>query len=100
MKYLRIYADQNGDSHFEDVEVAMSPTNLAPPAPRVDVSPLMSSTTVGFLGLPAGYDSPPHPAPQRLLCLGLAGEGEVAVSNGEVRRFAPGSIVLVGSSTW
>jgi hypothetical protein len=31
MKYLRIYADQNGDSHFEDVEIAMSLTNFAPP---------------------------------------------------------------------
>jgi hypothetical protein len=33
MKYIRIFADQNGDSHFEDVEVAMSLTNFAPPAP-------------------------------------------------------------------
>ena len=100
MKYVRIFADQNGDSHFEDVEVAMSLTNFAPPAPPVDVSPLMSSTTVGFIGFPAGYESPPHPTPRRQFLFLLAGEGEVAVSNGEVRRFAPGSIVLVGSSTW
>jgi hypothetical protein len=32
MKYVRVYADQNGDSHFEDVEVAMSLTDFAPPA--------------------------------------------------------------------
>ena len=25
MKYTRIYADKNGESHFEDVEVGMKP---------------------------------------------------------------------------
>jgi hypothetical protein len=95
MKYVRIYADQNGDSHFEDVEVAMALTNFAPPAPPVDVSPLMSSTNVGFLGFSAGWYGPSHPAPRRQFLFLLTGEGEVAVSDGEVRHFAPGSVVLL-----
>jgi hypothetical protein len=95
MKYIRIYADQNGDSHFEDVEVAMSLTNFAPPAPPVDVSPLMSSTNVGFLGFPAGWYGPPHPAPRRQFLFVLSGEAEVTVSDGEVRHVAPGSIALL-----
>ena len=95
MKYVRIYADQNGDSHFEDVEVAMSLTNFAPPAPPVDVSPLMSSTKVGFIGFPAGWYGPLHPAPRRQFLFLLTGEGEVAVSDGEVRHFAPGNVMLV-----
>jgi hypothetical protein len=99
MKYVRIYTDQNGDSHFEDVEVAMSLINFAPPAPPVDVSPLMSSTTVGFLGFPAGWYGPPHPAPRRQFLFLLTGEGEVAVSDGEVRHFAPGSVMLA-EDTW
>ena len=99
MKYLRIYADQNGDSHFEDVEVAMSLTNFAPPAPPVDVSPLMSSTTVVFLGFPAGYYGLPHPETRRQFVFLLTGEGEIAVSDGEVRRFGPGSFGLQ-EDTW
>lgn len=95
MKYVRIYADQNGDSHFEDVEVGMSPTDFAPPAPPVDLSPLMPTTHVGFIGFPAGWYGPPHPAPRRQFLFLLTGEGEVAVSDGEVRHFAPGSIMLV-----
>jgi hypothetical protein len=63
MKYVHIYADQSGDSHFEDVEAAMSLTNFAPPAPPVDMSSLMSSTTVGFLAIPTGWYGPPHPVP-------------------------------------
>jgi hypothetical protein len=95
MKYVRVYADQNGDSHFEDVEVAMSLTDFAPPAPPLDVSPLMPSTKVGFLSAPAGWYGPPHPAPRRQFLFVLTGELEGAVSDGEVRRFAPGSVVLV-----
>jgi len=44
MKYVRMYADKNGDSHFEDVEVAMSLVDFAPPAPPLNLSPLMPST--------------------------------------------------------
>jgi len=99
MKYVRIYADQNDDSHFEDVEVGMSPTDFAPPAPPVDLSPLMPTTHVGFIGFPAGWYGPPHPAPRRQFLFVLTGELEVAVSDGEVRRFASGSFGLV-EDTW
>jgi len=99
MKYVRVYADQNGDTHFEDVEVGMSLTNFAPPAPPVDVSPLMPSTIVAFLSAPAGWYGPPHPAPRRQFLFVLTGELEGAVSDGEVRRVGPGSVMLL-EDTW
>jgi hypothetical protein len=99
MKYVRIYADQNGDSHAEDVEVGMSPTNFAPPAPPVDLSSLMPRTHVAFLGFPAGWDGPPHPAPRRQFVFVLTGELEGAVSDGTVRHASPGSVVLL-EDTW
>ncbi len=89
MKYVRVYADQNGDSHFEAVEVGMSPADFAPPAPPLEMSPLVLSTKVGFLGFPAGWDGPPHPAPRRQFVFILTDEIEGAVSDGEVRHFAP-----------
>jgi hypothetical protein len=38
VKYYRVYADDNGDSHSEEVAVAMSQADFAPPAPAVDLS--------------------------------------------------------------
>lgn len=99
MNYVRVYADQNGDSHFEDVEVAMSLTDFAPPDPPVEVSPLMPSTNVAFLSAPAGWYGPPHPAPRRQFVFVLTSELEGAVSDGEVRRFTPGSVILQ-EDTW
>ena len=95
MKYIRIYADQNGDSHIEDAEVGMSLTNFAPPAPPVDLSPLMPSTHVVFLRAPAGWYGPPHPAPRRQIAVVLTGELEGVVSDGEVRHAGPGSVILL-----
>jgi hypothetical protein len=99
LKYVRVYADQNGDSHIEDVEVGMSLTDFAPPAPPVDLSPLMLSTNVAFLSAPAGWYGPLHPAPRRQFVFVLTGELEGAVSDGEVRRLVPGSVVLL-EDTW
>jgi Cupin domain len=99
MKYMRVYADQNGDSHGEEVEVEMSLTDFAPPAPPVELSPLMPSTQVALLRFPAGWESLPHPAPRRQFAFVLAGELEGAVSDGEVRRHGPGSVILL-EDTW
>ncbi|SRR5579884_1470215 len=95
MKYVRLYADRHGDSHFEDVEVEMSFVDFAPPAPPLEVSASMPGTNVAFLHAPAGWSDSSHPAPRRLLSLFLRGEIEVTASDGEVRLFGPGSAVLL-----
>lgn len=41
-----------------------------------------------------GYVNDGHPAPRRQFVLVSAGEVEVTVSDGEVRRFGPGSVFL------
>ena len=38
MKYVRLYSDEGGDSHFEDVEVGFESVDFAPPAPPLDLS--------------------------------------------------------------
>lgn len=34
--YARLYADENGESHFEDVEIDLKLTDYAPPAHRLN----------------------------------------------------------------
>jgi hypothetical protein len=95
MKYVRMYADKIGDSHFEDVEVEMSLADFSPPTPPLNVSALMPSVNVTFVSTPAGWYGEPHPVLHRFLIIYLAGEMETTTSDGEVRRFGPGSVVLV-----
>jgi hypothetical protein len=99
VKYFRVYADDNGESHTEEVAVAMSQADFAPPAPAVDLSSAIQVANMVFLRLPTGWYGAAHPVPRRQFIVFLAGEAEGSVSDGEVRRYGPGSVVL-HEDTW
>src|SRR4051812_24465009 len=85
MHYLRIYADQHGDSSFEDVDLAQSPTQ--------------PSTQVGFRSFPPGWYGSQIIADGRLFVFILTGEVALTVSDGTARSVGPGDVVLV-EDTW
>jgi hypothetical protein len=95
VKYTRLYSDDQGESHFEDVEVGMSEEVFAPPAPPLRLSEFLSSSRFRFLRADPGWSGDWHPAPRRQFMLYLEGEIEAETSDGEVRRFGPGSATLV-----
>lgn len=86
MKYLRLYVDESGDSHFENLDVDTS-------------APLIPSTSVAFRSFPAGWEGEAEPASGRLLVFILSGEVELTVSDHTVSRLGPSSVVLV-EDTW
>jgi hypothetical protein len=65
MTYARIYADEGGESHYEDIEVELTPRDFAPPAPPLHLSPMTPATGVAFVRFPAGWDGDWHPTPRR-----------------------------------
>ena len=99
MRYVRLYADEAGESHFEDVEVELAAMDFAPPAPPLHLSPFSAAERYGFLVIPPGWDGDWHPTPRRQVFFYLAGEVEGEASDGERRRFGPGSVTLVEDTT-
>ena len=97
--YARIYADDGGESHIEDLEVALEPTDFAPPAPPLHLSSLERAARIGYLHAPPGWCGDWHPAPCRQYVIYLAGVMEGEVSDGTVRRFGPGSVTLLEDTT-
>ena len=84
----RVYSDQNGDSHFEDISL-----------------PLTSAGAIGYLSekynaeklvfrkvLP-GYDYAFHTAPTRQFIILLDGKIEIETSLGEKRIFSAGDVL-------
>ena len=55
MNYTRFYADASGESHMDDMEAAFAPRDFAPPAPPLDLSPIVPATGAAFLRFPAGW---------------------------------------------
>ena len=97
--YVRTYADADGESHFEDVVGDMVPTDFAPPAPPAHTGGDRSATQAVFFSAPAGWDGEWHPAPARQFMVMLKGQFTGQVSDGEIRTFNPGDILLVEDTT-
>ncbi len=91
MCYVRIYSDAAGASHFQDVNVEAAG---APSAGAATSDPLPVTGLI-FRRVCAGPSPAWHVAPRRQFIVHVEGEVEVEVSDGEVRRFSPGSVVLV-----
>ncbi len=93
-KVTRIYPDDNGDSHFEDITI-----------------PLHSGGTIGYLSekysveyiifrkvIPS-YDYDFHNAPSKQFIILLDGRIEIETSLGEKRSFGAGEILQVEDVT-
>ena len=95
MKYFRLYADHNGESHFGEIEETFAPTEYAPPAPPLDVSESMDASRYIFVRFSAGWRSNLHPTPRRQLFVVLSGEIEGSASDGQSKSFGPGEALLM-----
>jgi hypothetical protein len=89
-----MYADEAGETHFEDVEVAMAARGRAS-----ELSEVFPVTGVVFRLTKADYDLDFHPAPRRQFIVNLTGGVEIEVSDGEVRRFGAGTVFLAEDTT-
>jgi len=98
-RYVRLYADSRGESHFSDEEMELRSVNFAPPAPPFNVSAFTPAKHFVLLQAPAGWFGDWHPTPYRQFFFFIVGEFDVRVSDGEVRRFGPGSILFVEDTT-
>jgi hypothetical protein len=94
MKYTRIYADGNGESHFEDIEIGMKPA----PANTGTISEMIA--TKGVMFRQSGeYFINWHNAPRRQFVVNLTGTVEIVASDGEKRCLGPGSVLLAEDLT-
>src|SRR5258708_24307042 len=97
--YTRLYADERGESHFAELEIDLAWVAYAPPAPMLELSSVTPAIHFGFMNAPASWSSDRHPAAARNLFFVMTGEWEVIASDGESRRFGPGSVLLVEDTT-
>jgi quercetin dioxygenase-like cupin family protein len=98
-KYVRLYTDENGESHFTEANVGLSPTDFAPPAPPLGVSDGYDAERMIFVGGPTGWAGDWHVAPKRQFVICLTGEFEITASDGESRAFRSGDILLLEDVT-
>jgi quercetin dioxygenase-like cupin family protein len=95
MRYARLFAADDGESHFDEIEIEFTGTDYVQWAAPLDLSATLPASQVGFMRAPAGWSSDFHVSSTRSMFVVLSGEWEVTASDGESRRFAVGSTLLV-----
>lgn len=99
-KYVRIFSDEGGESHFEDLEVTLVPLDFAPAAAPLNIAQFLPVTQSLWVGAPVGWaGEEPHPSPRRQIFWFMQGEFEVTASDGGVRTFPVGSLLLLEDTT-
>jgi len=95
MELLRLYSDQEGESHFDTIEVAMTLHDDSPPSkPHYFSEPTEAKRWV-FCRCPVDWDGKLHPAPRRQIVICTAGSMRITSSLGDARDLVPGSAVLL-----
>ncbi len=93
MKVVRIYSTPDGESHFEDLDVPLNQGRYG------KVSDLVPANGVVFRETPVGGALDFHNAPARQFVVTLWGLVEVEATDGSVRRFGAGDIMLADDTT-
>lgn len=95
MRATRIYTGEDGESHFEDIEIPIHDQGMVG-----KMSELQEAKGVIFRETGADYDFDWHNAPRRQYVLILSGGGvEIEVGDGSKRRFEAGDIFLAEDTT-
>jgi hypothetical protein len=99
MKYTKIFADEEGETHFKDVEIELEPVFTPFSESFITRSSYNPATRYTFCVFPSGWYGDWHPTPRKQIMFLLSGEIEMQVSDGEFRRFHAGSIILGEDTT-
>jgi hypothetical protein len=94
VRVTRIYTGDDGQSHFEDLDVPLE--EAAGDNRLSDLVPLQG---VMFRSTRAGSTLDYHPAPRRQFVVTLTGRVEVGCGDGTIRVFGPGDIMLADDLT-
>ena len=94
MKIHHLYADKNGESHFEDIEIEFKESTSAG-----RLSARLPATGIIFREVQPDYDLDWHPAPRRQYIINLDAGVEITASDGEKRHIRAGEVILV-EDTW
>lgn len=96
---LRIWADEDGESHLEEVELGFDESEFLPSAPSMLLTAQEKASGYFIARAPVGVDLDWHVAPVRELAVYLTGHGEIEASDGTIRPLEPGTILLAEDTT-
>ena len=99
MAYMRMYADESGESRLETMPVSYEPLIYAPPAPALEMSEVSPASGMVLVRFEIGWDSELHPTPRKQMFLMLSGVFQGGLSDGTTFDLHPGDVVSMEDTT-
>ena len=96
--FIRVYSGDDGQSHVEEFEPEFKPF-LDTEGAHGEATALQSATGITIRRNPPGYFLDWHCAPRRQFTITIAGELEIGLGDGTVRRLGPGTVMLAEDLT-
>lgn len=90
MRIHNLYEDENGVSHFRDIEIEWDEER-----PHSKYSKRLPAAGIIFRETKADYDLDWHPAPRRQYIINLDAGVKITASDGESRIIDAGEVILV-----
>src|SRR5947209_16097006 len=88
MRIHNIYADENGETHFRDIEIKMTEHG-----PDGSTSARLPATGIYFRTTPADWFFNWHPATRRQYVVNLDAPNKITASDGETRIIGVGEVI-------
>jgi hypothetical protein len=95
VRVTRLYTGEDGQSHFEELELPLTATEIGAMSSAVPTTSVFFRDTAN--GGPEVIDY--HVAPRRQFVIHLAGAAEIEVGDGTKRRFGVGDVLLADDTT-
>ena len=89
MGTFRLYTGDDGQSHFETIDLSNTP----------EWTSIQEATEITFRESPVGNFQDWHPAPRRQYVIILSGQLEIGLGDGSKHIFGPGDARLVEDTT-
>jgi quercetin dioxygenase-like cupin family protein len=100
LKCTRIYTDEQGESHFDEVKIPTQKVQVHKDATPFDVSQNFPASRLRITHIPKGVHPVNwHNVPEPVLTVRLKGEVEYETSDGDRRTVKAGEFILIEDTT-
>ena len=93
MKVIRVYSGEDGESHFEAVELPYQRISDA------EVTAMRGASGIQFRRSPSGHYIDWHPAPARQYVIILQGQSKITIGDGSSHTFGTGDVLFADDLT-
>ncbi len=98
LKYVRLFLDSAGRSHFKDCLLPLETRPFAPPTTPLETSELMPATGFAVVHFAPTWEGPWHPSPYPQWFFILSGSITITAGNGTQRTLEAGAVILLNDS--